>query len=151
MGIKIISKNRKAYHHYEIGDTLEAGMELLGTEVKALRINKVNLGDGWVDITDQTEAILKEVHIGQYTHGNRHNHEEKRERRLLLHRKEIIKLSRAVNERGLTIVPTKIYFKDRYIKLQIATAKGKKSFDKRQATKTKDANREIERAIKNNR
>ena len=151
MGIKIISKNRKAFHNYEIGDLFEAGIELLGTEVKALRINKVNLGDGWVDITSNQEAILKETHIGHYSHGNRFNHEETRPRRLLLHRREIIKLTRAMNEKGYSIVPTKIYFKGRYIKVEIGLGKGKKAYDKRQSNKEKDAKREIQRALKHNR
>lgn len=148
MGIKIISKNRKAFHNYEIGDKLEAGIELQGTEVKALRATKVNLGDGWVDITNNGEAILKEVHIGHYEFGNRMNHEETRPRRLLLNKREIIKLSRAVHEKGFSIVPTKIYFKGRYIKVEIGLGRGKKNFDKRESAKKKDAGREMARALK---
>lgn len=151
MAVKIISKNRKAFHNYEIGDAYEAGIALLGTEVKALRVNKVNLGDGWVDINANGNAVLMETHIGHYSHGNRFNHEEMRPRRLLLHRRELAKLSRAIHEKGLSIVPTKIYFKGRYVKIEIALGKGKKSYDKRQANKTKDANREIHRALKNHR
>lgn len=148
MGIKIISKNRKAFHNFEVGDKFEAGIELVGTEVKALRAAKVNLGEGWVDITNEGEAILKEAHIGHYEFGNRMNHSETRPRRLLLHKREISKLSRAVSEKGLSVVPLKIYFKGRYIKLEIGIGRGKKHYDKRDSSKTKDANREIARAMK---
>ena len=150
MGIKIISKNRRAYHDYQISDTYEAGLALLGTEIKSLRLGKVNLGDGWVDI-DQDEAFLRSVHIGSYSHGNRFNHEERRTRRLLLHKKEIIKLSRALHEQGFTLVPTKIYFKNRWVKVEIGLGKGKKLHDKRDTAKKKDAQREIAKAIKSNR
>ncbi|MFW7379381.1 MAG: SsrA-binding protein SmpB [Oligoflexus sp.] len=148
MGIKVISKNKKAFHNYEIGDSMEAGIELLGTEVKALRAAKVNLGDGWVDIVNNSEAYLREVHIGHYSHGNIMNHEERRDRRLLLHKREIHKLIRAIDEKGYSVVPLKIYFKGRYIKIEIALGKGKKSYDKRESSKKKDANREISRALK---
>lgn len=150
MGIKIISKNRKAFHNFEIGDKFEAGMELLGTEVKALRAAKVNLGEGWIDITRDGEAILKDTHIGHYEFGNRMNHNETRPRRLLLNKRELAKLNRAVSEKGYSIVPLKIYFKGSYIKLEIGLGKGKKHFDKRESAKTKDANREVARALKQN-
>lgn len=148
MGIKVISKNKKAFHNFDIGDSFEAGIELVGTEVKALRGGKVNLGDGWIDINQNQEAVLKEAQIGHYSHGNIMNHEERRPRRLLLHRREIDKLERAVTEKGLSIVPLKIYFKGRYIKLEIALGKGKKAYDKRESSKKKDANKEIQRAMK---
>jgi SsrA-binding protein len=148
MGIKVISKNKKAFHNFDIGDSFEAGIELVGTEVKALRGGKVNLGDGWIDINENHEAVLKQAQIGHYSHGNIMNHEERRPRRLLLHRREIDKLERAVTEKGLSIVPLKIYFKGRYIKLEIALGKGKKAFDKRESSKKKDANKEIQRAMK---
>lgn len=150
-GIKVISSNKKAFHNFEIGEKWEAGIALTGTEVKALRDGRVNLSDGWVDITDDLQAILMEVHIGHYSHGNIMNHAERRERRLLLHQKELVKLSRQVHERGLSVVPTKIYFRGRYIKLEIAIGRGKKSYDKRESAKTKDANREISRAMKSRR
>ena len=149
MGIKIISKNRKAFHNYEIGEKMEAGIELRGTEVKALRAAKVNLGDGWVDITRNTEAVLKDIRIGHYEFGNRQNHDENRPRRLLLHKRELIKLGRAVNEKGFSIVPLKIYFKGSYIKVEIGLGKGKKHYDKRESAKKKDANRDMARALKN--
>ncbi len=148
MGIKVISKNKKAFHDYEIGDRFEAGIELTGTEVKALRAGKVNLSDGWIDISSAGEAWLKEAHIGHYSHGNIMNHAEKRERRLLLNKRELVKLTRSMQEKGFSIVPIKIYFKGHYIKLEIALGKGKKSFDKRESAKKKDANREIARAMR---
>lgn len=148
MGIKVISKNKKAFHNYDIGDSFEAGIELVGTEVKALRGGKVNLGDGWIDIDQDGDAVLKEAQIGHYSHGNIMNHEERRPRRLLLHKREILKLERAITEKGLSIVPLKIYFKGRYIKVEIALGKGKKAYDKRESAKKKDANKEIQRAMK---
>jgi len=151
MGIKVISKNRKAFHNYEVSDSFEAGIELRGTEVKALRAAKVNLGDGWVDIVNGSEAFLREVHIGHYSHGNIMNHDERRDRKLLLHKREIIKLTRAISEKGFSVVPLKIYFKGRFIKVEIALGKGKKGYDKRESSKQKDANREISRALKDNR
>ena len=147
MGIKVISKNRKAFHNFEIGDSYEAGIALLGTEVKALRAAKVNLTDGWIDISNG-EAWLKDIHIGHYAQGNRHNHDESRNRRLLLNKKEISKLNRLISEKGYSIVPIKIYFKDSLIKVEIAIGKGKKLHDKRDAAKKKDAQKEIARAVK---
>lgn len=148
MGIKVISTNRKAFHDFEIGEKYEAGMSLLGTEVKALRLGKVNLGDGWVDITQDGEAFLREAQIGHYSHGNRQNHEEKRPRRLLLKRSELEKLARATFEKGYTVVPLSIYFKERRIKLEIGVGRGKKHYDKRESSKKKDADREIARAMR---
>lgn len=148
MGIKIISKNRKAFHDYQIEDTIEAGISLVGTEVKSLREAKVNLSDGWVDITSSQEAILKEVHIGIYSHGNRQNHEERRWRRLLLSKMEIDRLRRKVEEKGMSVVPLKIYFKRKYIKVELGIGKGKKQFDKRQASKEKDAKKEMAGVLK---
>ncbi len=150
-GIKVISSNRKAYHEYQISDKWEAGIDLRGTEVKALRDGRVNLTDGWVDITDTDEAILQEVHIGHYSHGNIMNHAERRPRRLLLHRAEIGKLARAVQEKGYSIIPLSIYFKGQYIKIEIGLGKGKKHYDKRDSAKEKDAKREISRVMKNQR
>ncbi len=147
MGRKIIQKNKKASHNYELGDRFEAGIELVGTEVKSIRAGKVNLGEGWVEISDD-QAWLRDVHISHYSHGNIFNHEETRPRRLLLHKKEIIKLQIAIEQKGLTIVPTLIYLKDQLVKVEIALGKGKKLFDKRETSKKKTANREMERAIK---
>lgn len=150
-GIKVISSNRKAYHEYHISDTWEAGIALHGTEVKALRDGRVNLTDGWVDITDEAEAILQDVHIGHYSHGNIMNHAERRPRRLLLHAAEIGKMVRSVQEKGFSVIPLRIYFKGRFIKLEVGLGKGKKHYDKRDASKEKDAKREISRALKDSR
>lgn len=147
-GIKVISSNRKAFHEYTISDKWEAGISLRGTEVKALRDAKINLSDGWIEISDDGEAFLHDVHIGHYTHGNIMNHLERRTRRLLLHRQELQRLARAVQEKGFSLLPLKIYFKGRYIKLEIGLGKGKKSYDKRDTAREKDAEREIHRALK---
>ena len=147
MSIKIISKNRKAFHNYQIGDSLEAGIVLQGTEVKALRAAKVNLQDGWVDIKNG-EAFLNDIHIGHYSHGNRQNHLETRSRKLLFNKKEIDKLERQMAEKGVSLVPLKIYFKGRHIKVEVGLGKGKKLFDKRESSKQKDAKRQIDRAMK---
>ena len=149
MGIKVLVKNKKAFHDYEILDSLEAGISLVGTEVKSLRAGKANLTDGWVDIDENVEAIMHDIHISHYSHGNIMNHDEKRPRKLLINKKEIIKLSQKIYSKGLTLVPLKLYFKGRYIKVEIGLAKGKKQHDKREASKKKDANRQIERALKN--
>lgn len=147
MGIKIISNNKKAFHEYEITEKIEAGIELKGTEVKSLRNGKVNLSDGWISIENE-EAILKQTHISHYTHGNIFNHNETRERKLLLHKKEIYKLERAIATKGLTLVPLKIYLKKGWFKVEIGLGKGKKLHDKRQSAKKKDADRQIARAMK---
>lgn len=147
MSIKIIAKNKKAYHDYEVGDKYEAGLVLVGTEVKSLRAGKTNLTDAWVEVGDG-QAILRDAQISPYSHGNIFNHGEKRPRKLLLHKAEINRLERAVHEKGLSIVPTQIYFKDQYVKIEIAVARGKKEYDKRHATKQRDVNREIAKAIK---
>ena len=148
MGIKIIAKNRKAFHEYEITDKIEAGIALQGTEVKSMREGKVNLGDGWVGIDDNGEAFLKQVHISHYSHGNIYNHAEDRPRKLLLKKQEIKKLSEQVERKGFALVPLKAYFKGQFIKIEIGVGKGKKAHDKRDSSREKDAQREIERAIK---
>ena len=145
--IKIIASNKRAYHEYSIGDTWEAGIALTGTEVKSLRAGKCNLSDGWVDI-DGYVVTLREVHISPYSHGNIMNHADKRTRQLLLNKKEIVKIARAIDAQGMTCVPTKIYFRGQRIKVEIAVGKGKKLHDKRDAAKTRDANREMERAVR---
>ena len=148
MGIKILSSNRKAFHEYVITDKLEAGIVLTGTEVKSAREGRINLSDGWVDIDDQGEAWLREVQISLYSHGSYMNHEEKRSRKLLLNRAEITRLAAKIQEKGLTVVPLQMYFKDDFIKVEVAVAKGKKLHDKRDSAKTKEAGREIARAMK---
>jgi SsrA-binding protein len=146
-GIKIIASNRKAFHEYAIGESWEAGIALVGTEVKSLRQGKCNLGEGWIDI-NAWHATLREVQISPYTHGNIFNHLEKRPRALLLNKREIAKIARALEAQGMTCVPIKIYFRGQRVKVEIALAKGKKLHDKRESIKTKEANRSMERALK---
>lgn len=146
-GIKIIASNRRAYHEYTIGESWEAGVALTGTEVKSLRAGKCNLSDGWVDI-DEYVATLRDVHISPYTHGNIMNHVEKRPRQLLLNKKEIAKIQRAIEAQGMTCVATKIYLRGQRVKVEIAVAKGKKLHDKRETSKEREANRSMQRALK---
>jgi SsrA-binding protein len=148
MGIKIIYSNRKAYHEYQIGEKFEAGISLRGTEVKALREGKVNLSEGWIDLTSKNELVLMQAHIGHYTFGNIHNHIETRPRKLLMHKKEIIKLTHQVFAKGVALVPLKLYFKGQFIKLEFGLGKGKKQHDKRESSKKKDADRDIARAMR---
>ncbi|MGA9746644.1 MAG: SsrA-binding protein SmpB [Nocardioides sp.] len=145
-GRKIVAQNRKARHDYAIDDTYEAGLVLQGTEVKSLREGRASLVDGFVDI-DRGEAWLHNVHIPEYTQGTWTNHSARRRRKLLLNRGEIDKIERRVNEKGLTIVPLALYFKDGRAKVEIALARGKKSFDKRHTLAEKQARRETEQAI----
>lgn len=147
--MKIVAKNRKATFDYEILEKVEAGIVLSGTEIKAVRAGKLNLTDSYVRINHNQEAFIVNMHIAAYSHGNLFNHEETRQRKLLLHKKELAKLSQEVKEKSLTIVPLQAYFKDNRLKIEIALAKGKKNYDKRQSQKQKDADREIEKALKN--
>ena len=124
--MKVLAKNKRAFHDYEILDSLEAGIALQGTEVKSIKNGQVNLKDSFVKIKNE-EAILINCHISHYVQGNRENHEETRTRKLLLHKKEILKLDSKVNEQGLSIVPLKIYLKGNYVKLEIGLAEVKMS------------------------
>lgn len=146
--MKIVSKNRKAYHDYFIIETYEAGIELQGTEIKSIRQGNVNLKDAFIRIKND-EAYIENMHIAPYTQGNQFNHEPLRNRKLLLHKKEIKKLQKELKESGLTIVPTKLYFKTSKLKVEIGLARGKKLYDKRQDLKEKDSKRDIEKALKN--
>ena len=143
---KIVAENRKARYNYEIIDTYEAGLMLTGTEVKSLRAGHANLVDGYAHIRDG-EAWLAGVHIPEYTEGTWTNHEPRRERKLLLHRAEIIRLIGKTKEGGITLVPVALYFKDGKAKVEIALARGKKSYDKRHALAERDAKREADRAL----
>lgn len=145
---KTLATNREAYHHYFILETYEAGIQMTGTEVKSARAGRVNLKDGYVSVRDG-EVYLLNVHISQYSHGNRQNHDPDRERRLLMHKREIIRLQSKVQEKGLTLVPTKFYFKGNLIKCEIGLAKGKKLYDKRADEAKKTQEREARAAIKN--
>jgi SsrA-binding protein len=145
-GHKMVAQNKKARHDYAIEDTYEAGMVLQGTEVKSLRMGRASLVDGFVDI-DGHEAWLHGVHIPEYTQGTWTNHAARRKRKLLLNRHEIDTIERRVNEKGLTIVPLALYFVDGRAKIEIALAKGKKSWDKRATIAERTANREKEQAL----
>jgi len=145
--MKIIAQNRKAFHDYSIEETVEAGIVLLGTEVKSLREGKANLKDSYVLIKD-SEALLLNCHISPYTHGNIMNHDPSRTRKLLLHKKEIERLQGKALQKGFSLVPLKIYFKGSRAKVEIGLAKGKKMYEKRETIKKREADREIERAMK---
>ena len=146
--IKAIATNKEAYHNYFILETYEAGIQLVGTEVKSARGGRVNLKDAYALVRDG-EAWLLNAHISQYSHGNRQNHEPTRDRRLLMHKKEIIRLQSKAQEKGLTIVPTKLYFKGNLIKCELGIARGKKQYDKRAEEAKKTQEREARAAIKN--
>jgi len=146
--VKIVCQNRKAYHDYYIEETLEAGISLLGTEVKSLREGKANLKDSYVIIKGK-EAFLLNCHISPYSHGNIVNHDPLRSRKLLLHRKEIEVLIGKSLQKGYTLIPLKIYFKDSHAKVEIGVAKGKRLYEKREKIKEREAKRAIERVMKN--
>ena len=144
---KIVATNRKAYHDFEILDTFEAGLVLVGSEIKSIRAGQVSLQDGFVQF-ERGEAWLINVHIAQYDPASRQNHEPRRRRKLLLHRREIERLQGKVQEKGFTLVPTRLYLKDGRAKVEIALAKGKRLYDKRQAIAKRDSDRQIQRALK---
>ena len=147
MGEKILCQNKKAYHDYFIEETYEAGIALQGTEVKSLRLGKGNLKDSYVRV-EEGEAFLHNTHISPYPYGHQFNHEPERVRKLLLHSREIRRLSGKTNERGYTLVPLKMYLKNGKIKLEIGLAKGKTLYDKRESLKRRTADREIEKVMK---
>jgi SsrA-binding protein len=146
-GQKILVKNSKAFYDYFLDDFLEAGIVLTGTEIKSLRDGGGSLSDSYV-IIRQEEVYLLNMHIAPYKSGNLFNHEPLRTRKLLLNKREILKYTKAVKEKGLTIMPTKVYLHFGRAKVEIALAKGKKNYDKREAIKTKEQSRKLERAIK---
>lgn len=145
-GRKIVASNRKARHDYHIGDTFEAGLALMGTEVKSLRAGRASLVDGFAQFTDN-ELWLEGVHIPEYTQGTWTNHTPRRRRKLLLHRDELTKIQGKTRESGRTVVPLAIYFKDGRAKVEIALATGKKEYDKRHALRERQDRREAERAM----
>ena len=149
-GIKIVCRNRRAFHEYAIEDTLECGIVLTGTEVKSLREGAGGLEDAYAKIEDG-EVWLIGSDIPEYSMGNRMNHKPKRSRKLLLHRREIAKFAGKASERGFTLVPLKMYFKNGRAKIELAVARGKQLYDKRQAAKKADAQKEIRRAISDRR
>lgn len=147
---KVIARNRRARHDYHIEDVVEAGVVLTGTEVKSLRAGRASLTDGFGQITDG-EVWLLGVHIPEYAHGTWTNHEPRRPRKLLLHRKEIGKLASKTREGGYTLVPLSLYFSHGKVKVELATARGKRAYDKRQDLARRDASREMERAFRRRR
>jgi len=144
---KIICQNKMARLNYSIDDTYEAGMALVGTEVKALRDGRANLKDSYA-LVQNGEVFLYDMHIGPYTHGNRANHEPLRARKLLLHKREIKRLYGKSQEKGLTLIPIKLYFKAGKVKVEIGVGKGKKLYDKREDIKKRDDLREVERGVR---
>lgn len=146
---KTISENRKARHEYFVLESMETGIELMGTEVKSLRQGQVNLKDSWCSI-DNGELFIKGMHISPYEKGNIFNRDPMRVRKLLMHRKEINRLFGKVKQDSLTLIPLSLYFKGSIVKVQLGLCKGKKLYDKREDAAKKDAKRQIERAVKNN-
>ena len=149
-GSKVIARNRRARHDYAIEDVYEAGIALTGTEVKSLRAGRASLTDGFALVSDG-EVWLHNVHIPEYTQGTWNNHLPRRTRKLLLHRREIDRLVRQTQEQGLTLVPLSMYFKDGKVKVELAVARGKRTYDKRQDLARRDAAREVERALRRRR
>lgn len=145
---KTIAQNKKAYHDYFVEETYEAGISLFGTEVKSVRLGQVNLKDSWCDI-DDGEMFIKGMHISPYEKGNIFNRDPLRPKKLLMHKKEILKLFGLVKVQGYTLVPLSLYFKGSKVKLAVGLCKGKKLYDKRADMAKKSANREIDRTMKN--
>ena len=146
-GKKAIASNKKAFHDFFIEETYECGIELVGTEVKSLRAGKVNLRDSYAMIKNG-EAFLCGVHISPYEQGNRFNHDAMRDRKLLLHKREIMRLLGYIQQKGLTLVPTELYFSNGRVKVELGVARGKKLYDKRESAAKRDADRIIERQMK---
>ena len=149
-GTKLIAENRRARHDYQFLERIEAGIALTGTEVKSLRAGHVTLQSAFAELREG-EVYLVGAHIGEYAQGNLQNHDPDRDRKLLLHRREIDSLLGKVRERGLTLVPTRLYFKDGRVKVELALARGKEARDKRRDLAERDARRQIERALKDRR
>ena len=145
--VKIMARNREAYHEYFVEEEYEAGIELMGTEVKSIRAGTLNLKDAWCGIKDG-ELLLNQMHISPYDHGNRFNPDPRRVRRLLMHKREIMRLLGKVKQDGYSLIPLSVYFKGSRVKVNIGLCKGKKLHDKRQAAAERDAKRQIERAMK---
>jgi SsrA-binding protein len=147
MNIKVVATNRKVYHNYYVGETFEAGIALLGSEIKSIRDGRVSLGDAYVR-PEKGEMWLVNAHIARYESSSYMGHDPLRSRKLLLHRKEILNLTGKVGEKGLTLVATRVYLKGGIAKVEIALAKGKKLYDKREAISRRETDREMSRAIK---
>ncbi|AUD62551.1 SsrA-binding protein [Tenericutes bacterium MO-XQ] len=145
--MKIISQNKKARHDYFIEETYEAGIKLMGSEIKSIRQGKVNLSDSYVTFKDG-EAFILNMHISKYDYSNRYNHDETRTRKILLHKNEILKLFGKTREQGYAVIPLKVYLKDGLAKVEVGLAKGKKDYDKRQTLKEKDAQKRMDKILK---
>lgn len=146
-GIKVMARNREAYHEYFVEEEMEAGIELCGTEVKSIRQGTLNLKDSWCGIKDG-ELILNQMHISPYDHGNIFNRDSKRPRRLLMHKREIMRLYGRIKQDGYALIPLSLYFKNSKVKVEIGLAKGKKLYDKREAAAERSAKREMDRTMK---
>ena len=144
---KVFATNRKAFHDYHILESIEAGLALTGTEIKSIRAGKVNLRDGYARVQGR-EAWLYNVHVSPYDQGNRYNHEPMRPRKLLLHKEQIARLASKSQEQGLTLVPLRLYDRRGHAKVELAVVRGKKQYDKREAIASRDARREVDRAVK---
>jgi len=152
MGIKIVAKNKKAFHNYHIDATYEAGMVLSGPEVKSLRAGRANLRDGYVRIDGRGEAMLHNVHISMYSFATHNPNDPLRTRKILLHRREIKKLIGKLNEKGLALIPLKIYFKENgKAKVELGLARGKRQYDKRATLKEQQSKRELQRVMRHDR
>jgi SsrA-binding protein len=147
VAIKTVATNRKAFHNYHIGESVEAGIALTGTEIKSVRMGRISLGDAYIQ-PEGGELWLQNAHIARYDAGSYMSHEPRRKRKLLLHRKQIDSLTSQVVERGFTLIPLKVYIKDSLAKVEIALGKGKKLYDKRAVITRRDIEREMERAVK---
>jgi len=147
MSFKTVTENRKARHEYHIIETFEAGLALTGTEVKSLRAGRANLQDSFARV-ENAELLLYNMHISPYDQGNQFNHEPKRTRKLLMHKVEILRLLGKTREKGLALIPLKIYFKNGIAKVELALARGKKLYDRRDDIAARDARREMDRAVK---
>ncbi|MBN1642817.1 MAG: SsrA-binding protein SmpB [Anaerolineae bacterium] len=146
-GIKVVSTNRKAYHDYAIEDTFEAGIVLIGSEIKSIRAGRVNLRDGYAAIEDG-EVWMYNTHVAPYDPASRFGHEPRRKRKLLLHKREIARLERRVQEKGYTLVPLRMYLRDNRAKVELAVARGKREYDKRAAIAEREDQRRAERAMR---
>lgn len=145
--VKVVARNRKARHDFHILETYEVGIKLTGTEIKSVRKGRVNLKDSFASV-DNGEIFLYNMHISPYEQGNRYNHDPERKRKLLMHKREIQRLYGKVKEKGLSLVPLTLYFRRKWLKVELALAKGKKLYDKREDLKKKTHQRQIERALK---
>lgn len=145
--VKILAQNKKAWHDYFIDEKYEAGIELFGTEVKSLRAGQVNLKDSYCDIKDG-EIFVVGMHISPYEHGNIYNKDPLRRRRLLMHKREILKLHGLVSQKGVSLIPLSLYFSGSHVKVEVGLCRGKKLYDKRESIASRDADREIERKMK---